>query len=209
MVVATVTLALLGAQAATPQVPAAGRDGDGGRGGRAVPSVSVRPSDMRMFRTAAARVLGWNVGIASSVFSQLSFSDAAANVDALGFSSLQGSSSQKVSVAIPKNLDENLLAEEITAVKNRLAELRLRMPSYRVASLPADESSLRKMLEFAKGLGVETVVCDAAPASLAALDKLAGQIDLFRVARYRLKAVHHRLLRERAFADWRKAVRVC
>jgi putative transposase len=33
--------------------------------------------------------------------------------------------------------------------------------------------------------------------------------NLFRVARQRLKAVHHRLLRERAFADWRKAVRVC
>ncbi len=29
--------------------------------------------------------------------------------------------------------------------------------------------------------------------------------NLFRVARHRLKAVHHRLLRERAFTDWRKA----
>jgi type 1 glutamine amidotransferase/sugar phosphate isomerase/epimerase len=175
---ATLILVLLGAQAAKPQAPAAGRTGGGGRGRPAVPSVSVRPSDMRMFRTAAAQVLGWSVGIASSAFPQLTFSDAVAKADALGFGSVQGSSSQKVSAAIPKNLDENLSPEEIAAVKNRLAELRLRMPSYRVPSLSGNEASLRKQLELAKGLGVETVVCDAAPASLIEIDKLAGEIGV-------------------------------
>ena len=33
--------------------------------------------------------------------------------------------------------------------------------------------------------------------------------NLFRVGRHDLKAVHHRLLRERAFADWREATCVC
>jgi putative transposase len=32
-----------------------------------------------------------------------------------------------------------------------------------------------------------------------------GQIrNLFRVGRHHLRAVHHRLLRDRAFADWRE-----
>ena len=33
--------------------------------------------------------------------------------------------------------------------------------------------------------------------------------NLFRVGRHRLKAVHHRLLRERAFTDWKKVTCVC
>ncbi len=33
--------------------------------------------------------------------------------------------------------------------------------------------------------------------------------NLFRVGRHHLKAVHHRLLRDRAFADWREATCVC
>lgn len=33
--------------------------------------------------------------------------------------------------------------------------------------------------------------------------------NLFRVGRHHLKAVHHRLLRDRAFADWCEATSVC
>jgi len=33
--------------------------------------------------------------------------------------------------------------------------------------------------------------------------------NLFRVDRYHLKAVHHRLLRARAFSDWREVICVC
>jgi hypothetical protein len=33
--------------------------------------------------------------------------------------------------------------------------------------------------------------------------------NLFRVGRHHLKAVHHRLLRDRAFSDWREATRAC
>jgi putative transposase len=37
-----------------------------------------------------------------------------------------------------------------------------------------------------------------------------GQIqNLFRVGRHHLKAMHHRLLRDRAFADWREVACVC
>ncbi len=33
--------------------------------------------------------------------------------------------------------------------------------------------------------------------------------NLFRVARHHLKAIHHRLLRERAFTDWKMATSAC
>ena len=37
-----------------------------------------------------------------------------------------------------------------------------------------------------------------------------GQVqNLFRVGRNHLKATHYRLLRDRAFADWRKVICAC
>lgn len=155
------------------QQPARGGRGAGGRGGP--PLVAVRPADGRLFRTAAAQVLGWRVGVPATAFGQVTFSEAAAKADALGLASLQGFSEQKVSPAIQKNLDYNLSAEEIGFVKNRLAELRLRMSAYRVSTLGADDSSRRKLFEFAKAVGVETILATVEPASLADVDRLAGE----------------------------------
>ncbi|HEY2015705.1 MAG TPA: ThuA domain-containing protein [Bryobacteraceae bacterium] len=175
VLIGAAALSLFSGPVSMAQAPTGGR---GGRGGPQVPSVSVRPSDMRMFRTAASQVLGWNIAVASGVLSRMTFSDAAEKADALGFGTVQGSSSQQVSAAIPKKLDADLTPAEISAVKTRIAALRLRMPSYLVANLPADEAARRKLLEFAKTLGVATVVCGTTPASLGELDRLAGEVGV-------------------------------
>ena len=51
------------------------------------------------------------------------------------------------------------------------------MPAYRVASLRPDESG-RKTFEFAKSLGVETILANPEPASLAAIDQLANEFAI-------------------------------
>jgi uncharacterized protein len=154
----------------------AGRGGGrGGRGGVAeVPSVSVRGN--RQIANSAASILGWRTGIAAEAFGPLTFSEAAAKVDALGSGYMEGFSTQKVSAEIPRNLDYNLAPDDVAKVKHRLAELRMRMPAYRAGAIPADAASRRKLFDFAKELGVETIIgvsgsTDAA--SLADLDKLA------------------------------------
>jgi hypothetical protein len=49
----------------------------------------------------------------------------------------------------------------------RLAELRLGMPAYYIDAIPEDETSRRKLFEFARELGVETIVTSSVAASLA------------------------------------------
>lgn len=166
--VLTILAGAIGWVAASAQTP--------GRG--AVPSVPVRPPDSRTLRGAAAGLLGWRVGIPAGAFRQLTFSEAAGKADALGLAFIEGSISQKVSPEISRNLDYNLSPDEITKVKNRLAELRLRMLAYRTDSIGSDESSRRKLFEFAKGLGVETIICAPDLASLHALDKLATEFGV-------------------------------
>jgi hypothetical protein len=119
-------------------------------------------------------LLGWRVGIYANVFPDLTFAESATHADALGLGSVGGYSEQKVSPQIVENLDFNLSTDGIAFVKERLNALALKMTTYRVAAVPDDEESRRKLFAFAKDLGVETIVTNAMPASLAQLDALAG-----------------------------------
>ncbi len=163
-VVAITALAIMSFQAASGAVAPAKRTA----------TKSVRP-DSSQIRASVDHLLGWRVGVSATVFRSLTFSEAAALTDALGLASIEGDSSQKVSPQIDKNLDFHLATAEIAAVKDRLAELRLKMPAYHVDSIPSDEASANKLFAFAKELGVDTIVTSAAPSSLSALDKLATQ----------------------------------
>jgi type 1 glutamine amidotransferase len=141
-------------------------------------SASVRLEDWALFRSAASGVLGWRIGISAGSFPQLTFSEAAAKADALGLAAIQGVSTQKFSAEIPKKLDYNLAPGERTAVRDRLRALNMRMPAYFTPTIAADESSARKLFEFAKNLGVETIVSGPGAESFALVDKLANEYGI-------------------------------
>jgi type 1 glutamine amidotransferase/sugar phosphate isomerase/epimerase len=170
------------------QSPTGGRGG-GGRGGANVDpsrgSLSVRIEDWGRLHTAASGLLGWKVGVPAVAFRQLTFSEAAAKVDALYMSFIEGSSTQNLSPEIPKKVDFNLAPGEVTAVKTRLSLLNLRMPAYFTPAIGPDEASSRKLFAFAKDLGVETIVSAPDPASLAEIDRLANEYGV-NVALYSL-----------------------
>jgi type 1 glutamine amidotransferase len=154
---------------ASAQVPkkGAGR----GRGGADAlpPSVSVRPPDSRQIRGTVAGLLGWKVGVSAEALKAANFAEAAGKADALGLANIEGSSAQ---------LDYNLPADELAKVKHRLGELRMSMPAYSVATVPADPTARRKLFEFAKALGVMTIVTTADASTAAELDKLANEFGV-------------------------------
>ncbi|MGE0406787.1 MAG: ThuA domain-containing protein [Candidatus Korobacteraceae bacterium] len=64
-----------------------------------------------------------------------------------------------------------------TAAKKSLESIRV--AAYRVPALPTDEAEARNLFEFAKSLGAMTIVVDGAPpASLALVDRMAGESEL-------------------------------
>ncbi len=148
------------------------------RNGNLPPTESVRPAPSRHMRTTVTSLLGWSVGVPSGAFPQLTFTEAAVKTDALGLAFIEGYDTQKTSPEIAKNLDYNLAEDDISAVKKKLQALRLKMLAYHVDHIGADENSQRKVLSFAKSLGVATVVCNPEASLLPGLDKLAEQIDL-------------------------------
>jgi type 1 glutamine amidotransferase len=138
--------AMLLALTVSGQTPTPGQvDGTGGARTR----TQTRPPDNRRPRGTAVGLLGWKAGIRSDAFGAIPFSEAAAKIDAAGVAFVEG---------VSTNLDYKLGAAELTNVKNRLAELGLRVAAYRLESLPADEASRRQLLDFAKALEIDLIV---------------------------------------------------
>jgi len=166
------------ATAAFGQAPPAGQTT--GRGGYAPPgqargSASVRWEPWSAMRSAVTAIVGWKVGVRSDAFRPLNLSDAGTKIDLLGVGYFEGSGAQKFDETIPKDVDDKLQAGEMKAVQDRLSALNLAMTAYRVAVIPADGAAARKLFEFAKTLGVETIVSEQMPAALPAVDQLASE----------------------------------
>ncbi len=119
-----------------------------GRGGTRT-SAQTRPPDSRRPRGTAVGLLGWKAGIRSDAFGAMTFSDAAAKIDAAGVAFVEGTRA---------NLDYTLGVNELASVKQRLADLGLRVPAYRIDAIPADDTSRRKLVDFAKALDIELII---------------------------------------------------
>jgi len=136
---------------------------------------SVRPSASHKIALATAGLMGWHVGLPSTAFPNLTFLEAVVKTDAAGIGAIEGFNTQKVSPEIAKNLDSNLTPSEQTAVKDKLKALNVRLYAYHVDKLGPDDKAA---LQFAKDMGAEIVVTPADASSLAALDKLAGEVGI-------------------------------
>jgi type 1 glutamine amidotransferase/sugar phosphate isomerase/epimerase len=159
----------LGSQAGTSVVAAAGLYGPNpvGRSGWRLGTLG----DLVPF-------LKWKVGAPAGAFRGLTLSEAVIRTDIVALGYIEGSNTQWVSPEIRKNLDYNLTPNELTAAKNRLRKFRVQMVAYDVDSFGPDDSTRRKVFEFAKSLGVEMIVVAPEPAALPAIDKLANEFGI-------------------------------
>jgi len=165
--------------------------GQSGRGGAQqqaappVPSISQRPngSSLGTIRGGAADNniwFGWRVGMPAASIKGLTFSEALAKSDILSVTSVEASSTQITSPEVPKPLDYRLQQGERNAVNYRLRELNQQVLAYRVDkdNIGSDESTRRKVFEFAKAINAPLLVTSADASGLAELDKLAEEFGI-------------------------------
>ena len=141
----TLAIALLVTTAISGQTPPVKVDGTGG------PRTAgqTRPPDNRRPRGTAVGLLGWKAGVRSDAFGAIPFLDAAAKIDAAGFAFIEG---------VSTNLNYTIDASEITRIQARLKELGMRVPAYRIDSVPSDDAARRALLAFAKTLEIELIL---------------------------------------------------
>jgi type 1 glutamine amidotransferase len=116
------------------------------------------------------RLTNWDVAIPGM---GLTFLESVVRADAALVPFVEASNTQRVSAQVQKNLDHNLTAAEIAAVRAGMGQ-NVRVGAYRVDSMPADSATRRRIFEFARALGATTIVVPG-NTDYAGLDTLAEE----------------------------------
>jgi type 1 glutamine amidotransferase len=116
------------------------------------------------------RLTNWDLAVPGM---GLTFFESVVRADAALVPFVEASSTQRVSAQMQKNLDHNLTAAEIAAVRAGMGP-NVRVSAYRVESMPADAATRRRIFEFARALGATTIVVPG-NADYAGLDTLAEE----------------------------------
>jgi type 1 glutamine amidotransferase len=121
------------------------------------------------------RLTRWKFAVPANGVAVPTFLDAVVRADAAIVDYVEGVSTQKVSADVQKNLDWNLTASEIAALRGRMGTVR--MLTYRVDDFPRDAAGQRKLFEFAKAMGATLLVTNA-KLELTAPAKLAEEFEI-------------------------------
>jgi sugar phosphate isomerase/epimerase len=89
-----------------------------------------------------------------------------------------GLSFQKVSAHIPRNLDPRLSHRDIEQIRLKLDDAGVRLLTYYIQSIPADEAGCRTVFEFGRRLGIETFLTEPAPEALDTIERFCDAYDI-------------------------------
>lgn len=127
----------------------------------------------------AAEQLGWRLGVQAYTFNRFSFFEAVDKTASLGLNVIEAYPGQALTAEMPDVIFNHESPQEIRdEVKQKLAAAGLQLACYGVVRLGEDEAACRAVFEFAKDMGVETVVSEPENDALKLVDDLAEEYDL-------------------------------
>jgi sugar phosphate isomerase/epimerase/type 1 glutamine amidotransferase len=133
--------------------------------------VTTTPSARLTPALAAQETLGWPLGMTAYTFHKYTLFDTIDRTAQVGLVYLGGLSFQKVSKDIDKNFDALLSDDELKAIRLKLDDAGVRLLTHFYAEIPGDEQGCRAVFEFARKMGIETLISEP---PLEALDTIEG-----------------------------------
>ncbi len=126
-----------------------------------------------------AAKLGWRLGCQAWSFNRFTFYEAIDKTASLGLHYIEAYRTQKLSKEQPHLItDESLPAEARIAVKKKLKDSGVKLVNYGVCFLYKDIDKSRKVFEFAKDMGIETLVAEPPEDAFENIDKLCGEYGI-------------------------------
>lgn len=126
-----------------------------------------------------AEKLGWRLGTQAYSFNRFTFYEAVEKTASLGLHYIEAYPGQRLSKEKPdQKVNDSLPADLRSEVKRRLADAGVKMINFGVVRIPNDEGAGRKVFDFAKDMGIETIVSEPPPDALEMLDKLCGEYGI-------------------------------
>jgi sugar phosphate isomerase/epimerase len=126
-----------------------------------------------------AEKLGWRLGCQAYSFNKFTFFDAVDKTESLGLKWIEAYPGQKLCAEKPElKFDENMSDEAMAMAKDKLKKAGITLVNYGVVGLSTDEAKDRKVFDFAKKMGIETIVSEPVPAAFPLLDKLTKEYGI-------------------------------
>jgi sugar phosphate isomerase/epimerase len=104
---------------------------------------------------------GWHLAVQAWTFNKFTFADAVDKTASLGLDWIEAFPGQVVSKEHPDwKVDPSMPVEQRTYVKELLTKAGVRLVNFGVTELTADEKQCRKVFDFAKDMGIQTIVAE-------------------------------------------------
>ena len=126
-----------------------------------------------------AEKLGWRLGVQAWSFNKFTFYEAVEKTASLGLHYIEAFPGQKLTNEEPKvGINENLSPDGRNEVKKRLADKGIKLVNYGVCGLSKDADRSRKVFDFAKDVGIETICSEPGEDAFDCLDKLCEEYGI-------------------------------
>lgn len=148
-----------------------------------------------------AEKLGWHVGLQAWTLHQATLFEAIDSAAALGLKYMEVFPGQKLSPDSNEKMDVSLSVEGRKLLKQKLADKGVKILSFGVVELSKDEAAARKMFEFAKDMGFETLVPEPPEDAFDLLEKLCEE--------YKINVAIHNHPKPSHYWDAETVLKVC
>lgn len=128
-------------------------------------------------QSKAAEKLGWQLALHSYTFQKFSIFDAIDKTSALGLKYMTISGSVSFD-GKTKQTTADLSQEDWDKIQKKLDAAGIKLLNMGVVQLPPDEAKCRKVFEFAKKVGIDTLVAEPEPAALDTIEKLCREYNI-------------------------------
>jgi len=119
----------------------------------------------------------WRLGAQSYSFNRFTFEEAMAKTKACGMKYIEVFPQQKVGAKFGDTVFSNMTPEQRQEVKQMLKDAGLTLTCYGVIT-PGNEQEWRKVFDFAKDMGFETIVSEPPESAMEMIDKLCNEYKI-------------------------------
>ena len=140
-----------------------------------LPSATCRfpttPSSRLAPAVQAQEKLGWRLGVSPYSFHKFTLFEALDKTAELGLSYIGGLSFQKISPELNEDLAPPLTDSELQQIRLKMDSAGVRMLTYYMHHIPGDEQGCRQVFDFARKLGIETLISEPLPETLDMIER--------------------------------------
>lgn len=136
------------------------------------------PSSRLTPAVKAQEKLGWRLGVSPYSFHKFTLFEALDKTAQLGLSYIGGLSFQKISPELNKDFAPPLTDSELQEIRLKMDSAGVRMLTYYMHHIPGDEQGCRQVFEFARKLGIETLISEPLPETLDTIERFCDEYDI-------------------------------